>query len=187
MHHVALNEVRKQVRAYNTQFWDCRIGAVNTALAKKLYYDTLPQFAQSFLDMISAQEQCHCAMLPIRPRSELAEKIAAFHEKALRDSFIAWLACQPLIGEKMALATAIWGQHEDDPHSTIQGTLSEEFHQNQALAVILGLNPEVQELEKALSYQEKLLQILGLSDEDRILIGVDGIPCHVQDREKHNV
>ena len=41
MKHVALRELRKEVRDHNTSWWDCRIGVANTALAKKLYYDKL--------------------------------------------------------------------------------------------------------------------------------------------------
>jgi hypothetical protein len=177
MKHVALQELRKEKREYNTAWWDCRIGVNNTALAKKLYYNKLPKFAQKFLDTIHAQELCHCKMLDSLKPSQVAERIAEFHRKALEDSFIAWLACQPLIGEKMALATAIWGQHKDDPHATLQGAISEEFHQNQALAVLIALDPSVEELKKALAYQEKLLSILGINDEDRFFIGINGEIC----------
>ncbi len=187
MHHVALSETNKEKRPYNTSWWDCRIGATNTALAKRLYYDQLPDFAKKFLDTIHAQEQCHCTMLPTGPRSELAERIALQNERALRDSFIAWLACQPLIGEKMALATAIWGQHLDDPHSTIQGTLAEEFHQNQALVVMIALDPPLEELKKALKYQEEFLEMARVSTVDRVFFGADGEPCLIKEREKHNV
>jgi len=185
MKHVALRELRKEVRDHNTSWWDCRIGVANTALAKKLYYDKLPRFAQRFLDTIHAQELCHCRMLNSLKPSQVAERIAEFHRKALEDSFVAWLACQPLIGEKMALATAIWGQHRDDPHATLQGAISEEFHQNQALAVLVALDPPVEELKKALRYQEKLLQMLGVGEEDRVVIGANGEICTLVGWEAH--
>jgi hypothetical protein len=179
MHHVALQELRNINRDYNTAFWDCRIGATNTALAKKLYYDKLPKFAQRFLDTIHAQEICHCRMLASLAYSETAVRIAEFHKKVLEDSFVSWLACQPLIGEKMALATAIWGRHRDDPHATLQGALAEEFHQNQALAVMVALDPMIEELKKALQFQARLLEILQVNDEDRKVIGADGEICTI--------
>jgi hypothetical protein len=185
MKHVALQELRKEMREHNTAWWDCRIGAANTALAKQLYYDKLPRFAQRFLDTIHAQELCHCRMLGSLGPSKVAERIADFHRKALEDSFIAWLACQPLIGEKMALATAVWGQHRDDPHATLQGTLAEEYHQNQALAVLVALDPPVEELEKALRYQENLLSMLGIAEEDRKVVGADGEICALVGWDAH--
>jgi hypothetical protein len=166
MHHVALQELRNINRDYNTSFWDCRIGATNTALAKTLYYDKLPKFAQRSLDTIHAQEICHCRMLASLAYSEAAVRIAGFHQKVLENSFVAWLARQPLIGEKMALATAIWGRHSDDPHATLQGTLAEEFHQNQTLAVIVALDPP---------------------DEDKKLIGADGEICTIFGWEAHMI
>ncbi len=185
MHHVLVSGAPYSPITSNTEWWDCRIGVVNSSLAKKLWHDRLPEFAQRFLDIAHAQEVCHCSQKAGSPPSPLAERIAEFHRKALEKSFVAWLACQPLIGEKMALATAIKYRSESDPHSTIQGALSEEYHQSLALAVLVALDPSREELEFALKCQEEMLAMMGINDRDRNIIGADGEVCTVASRAYH--
>lgn len=172
---------------HNTQYYDCHIGARNTALAIDLYKDRLPTFAHDFLRIIHAQELCHCAQLPKRPRSPVADRIAEYHEGVLRRSFVEWLACQPLIGERMALAAAVYFGYDDDPHSTLQGGLSELYHQTLALSVLLMLGPTIGELHNAVEAQEGMFRIMGVTAEDRLLIGADGEVCTAPGREAHQV
>jgi hypothetical protein len=49
----------------------------------------------------------------------------------------------------------------------------------------VALDPPVEELRKALMYQEKLLQMLGVGEEDRVVIGANGEICTLVGWEAH--
>jgi hypothetical protein len=190
MHRIARMDY-DPVRGANTSAWDCRIGGKTTTLALRLFGHTVPSDVKRHMEAHHRQENCHCLMgIGLDMPKELAERIAAFHERVLRENgMLSYLACMPLGGERAALAQAIYHPRKTDPHSTLQGSLSEVWHQSLALldlVEIAELEP-VEKLETAVRHQEELARMLGCEPEDWILISADGEVCTKPGREAHQI
>lgn len=190
MHRIARMDY-DPARGANTSAWDCRIGGKTTTLALRLFGDKVPSSVKQHMEAHHRQENCHCLMgIGLDMPKDLADRIAAFHARVLEENgMLSYLACMPLGGERAALAQAVYHPRETDPHSTLQGSLSEVWHQSLALldlAAIAEAEP-VERLERAVKDQEDLARMLGCEEQDWRLIGADGEVCTAPGREAHQV
>jgi len=164
LHH-SIQHHRAQPNApANTSYFDCVIGSRLSMLALQLVPESAPPAVHDFLVRHHQHEMCHCAMATSKVPAELADRIAAFHERVLRESgWAAYLACMPLTGERMALGTAFALRNDDDPHTTVKGFL-DEFHHTSYPLLLLGLFASPDELRRAAEAQEKFLGVLGIAE-----------------------
>ena len=171
----------------DSTYFDCVIGNKLTALALKKYVDAPCEV----IDYIKAQmlaEQCHCKIFESE-KSELAEGIARFHASVIEES--AWpsfLACMPLLGERMALTTAFClrnsSEQDRSSHTTDKGFLDEYWHTTAPL-VLISLYATDEELEQACKNQERFLERMRVPAE--IYDSTEPTRCVLAGREAHSI
>ncbi|GEM_PF-1330737 len=149
-----------KTKPHTTAYFDCVIGARVSRIANDLYPDA-PEPVRQFLKLHHLHELCHCTMerrpLPVH----IADKISDFVERVLREhGLVAYLAVAQLGGERSALGVALFGQFQDDPHTTVKGGLDEFYHATTPLLLIAYLNPSIEELETAIRDQEDFLRMM---------------------------
>lgn len=146
----------------DSTYFDCIIGNRLTHDALERYVDAPPEVR----DYITAQmtgEQCHCKIFSAE-RSEAAERIASFHLRVIAErNWPSFLACMPLLGERMALTTAFCLRNtpsqDRSSHTTEKGFLDEFWHTSAPL-VLLSLFATEGELELACRDQEGFLSLM---------------------------
>jgi hypothetical protein len=172
---------------HNTAYWDCVIGCRLSSKALELFEGKVPEPVGEFLRQHFSHESCHCCMGPSHVPSELAERVSRFHESIINEhGIISYLACMPLMGERMALATSMFHHYPDDPHATIVGGLDEFYHASTPLLLLAYMDPPIEKLELAIEDQEKFMTILGVTENDKMYPRVDGTLCTVKNWEAHN-
>ena len=175
---------------HNTSAWDCAIGLRNTTTALELYGKTVPEFVRNTLEIHLRQEKCHCCFKTKAMTEELAVKISDFHDRVLREhGLLSYLACMPLGGERAALAEAVFFHYPDDPHASLQGALSEVYHQTLAVIdlMILAEYNTLEKLKQAETDQREVMKMLRVEERDFLLLGADGDTCTKPTMEAHNV
>jgi len=184
MHRVA----RDADRPHNTAYWDCVIGCRVSSMALEFFKDRVPDRIYNFLEVHFTHEACHCCMGPSIVPAEIADRISNFHQQLIREhGIVSYLACMPLMGERMALAGSLFHHFKDDPHATVVGGLDEFYHTSTPLLLLSYLNPTVEELQLALDDQERYMRQFGVKEEDRKYPRIDGTLCTVKGTEEHNI
>ena len=146
----------------DSTYFDCVIGNRLTALALQKYKDA-PQEVIEYIQVQQVGEQCHCKIFNAE-RSEIAERIALFHSKVIEESnWPSFLACMPLLGERMALTTAFCLKNTElqdrNSHTTDKGFLDEYYHTSQPL-ILLSLFASEEDLKEALFAQQRFLDLM---------------------------
>jgi hypothetical protein len=150
----------------DSTYFDCVIGNRLTFEALRKYKDA-PEPVIDYIESQSLAEQCHCRIFYTQ-RSELAERIAGFHLRIIaQKNWPSFLACMPLLGERMALTTSFClknGPEQDrSSHTTDKGFLDEFWHTTAPL-VLLSLYATEEELEQACIDQETFLSTMKVSE-----------------------
>jgi hypothetical protein len=195
MHRVARRAGKNAGGNHNTSYFDCVIGNRITSMALEIFEDQVPTIVYDFIINHHSHEVCHCCMGPSYTPSEFADKIASFHQKIMKEhGIVSYFACMPLLGERIALATAFFGRNEDDPHTTVTGFLDEFYHCTTPLILLASLDPTEEHLRLAISDQEEFLRMSGVTDEDRTFPRTRSNRssyrmeyCTVRGRDEHNV
>ena len=168
----------------NTAYFDCHIGSRITAMAKKEFAGKVPFPIEQYITKHQVAEQCHCVMFKPLVPSDLADRIAGFHEIIIMDhGWVSWLCCMPLLGERTALASAIFERKGNDPHATDKGALDEYYHTTYPL-VLISLYATEQELEIAIKDMKKFLKILRTNGET-YYDATNPYVCHNYGRDAH--
>jgi hypothetical protein len=173
----------------DSTYFDCVIGNRLTALALQKYKNA----PQEVIDYIHAQamgEQCHCRIFPA-DKSDIAERIAQFHSRIIEENnWPSFLACMPLLGERMALTTAFCLKNTElqdrNSHTTDKGFLDEYFHTSQPL-ILLSLFASEEELEQALVSQQKFLDVMHVPSDIYDASDPWTERCTLQGREAHEI
>lgn len=172
----------------DSTYFDCVIGNRLTALALKKYVDAPPEVAEYIRAQMSA-EQCHCRVFRTE-KSDLAERIAQFHSKIIEEkNWPSFLACMPLLGERMALTTAFClkntERQDQSSHTTDKGFLDEYHHTSQPL-ILLSLFATEADLEEALKSQQFFMDAMRVPK--KIYDASDWCEtCRLQGRSAHEV
>jgi hypothetical protein len=177
----------------NTSYFDCVIGNRITSMALEIFEGKVPETVYSFIKNHHSHEVCHCRMGPSYVPVDFAERVALFHRRIMAEhGIVSYFACMPLLGERMALATAFFGRSDDDPHTTIVGFLDEFYHCTAPLVLLALLGPTEEQLRQAIKDQEEFMNLCGVIEMDKLfprthLSESDLEYCTVQGREHHNV
>jgi hypothetical protein len=171
----------------DSSYFDCVIGNRLTALALQKY-TTAPQEVIDYIQVQMAGEQCHCRIFR-SDKSEIAERIAQFHSRVIEESnWPSFLACMPLLGERMALTTAFCLKNTElqdrNSHTTDKGFLDEFWHVSSPL-VLLSLYASEDDLEEAIAHQENFLKIMHVPED--IYDPSQPMKCHLEGRQAHEV
>jgi hypothetical protein len=146
---------------HNDSYFDLRIGQATTQLAYSLYKGKVPPLVEEFLKKHHEDESIDAKMFLPYKRNEMADKIAEYHQKILREhGLVSYFACMPLFGERMSLAEAHYHRYEDDPHATKEGFIREFWHCTTPLILIPQLEPTEDQLKQALEDQSKFIERL---------------------------
>jgi hypothetical protein len=195
MHRVARRAGNNAGGNHNTSYFDCVIGNRITSMALEMFRGKVPDVVYNFIKNHHSHEVCHCCMGPSYTPAEFAERVATFHQKIMREhGIVSYFACMPLLGERIALATAFFGRNDDDPHTTVTGFLDEFYHCTTPLVLLASLDPTEEELRKAISDQEEFLKMSGVTEEDRMYPRIHSEEsstaveyCTIRGRDAHNV
>lgn len=171
----------------DSSYFDCVIGNRLTALALKKYFDA-PHEVVDYIEAQMIGEQCHCRIFEAE-KSELAERIAQFHSKIIEQSnWPSFLACMPLLGERMALTTAFCLRNTEgqdrSSHTTDKGFLDEYWHTTAPL-VLLSIYASEKDLEQACEDQEKFLQIMHVPEG--VYNASEPLKCLLAGRDAHSI
>jgi hypothetical protein len=146
--------------SHNTSYFDLKIGMATTKMALELYKGKVPRLVEQFLQEHYEQETYHATMFELK-KDELADNIGNYHQRILKNhGLISYLACMPLLGERMALAEAFYFHYSDDPHAAKDGFWQEFVHSSTPLILISMLEPSLEELEQALHDQTEFLELV---------------------------
>jgi hypothetical protein len=173
----------------DSTYFDCVIGNRLTALAMQKYAEA-PSEVIEYIHSQALGEQCHCKIFPAE-NSEIAERIAQFHTRIIEsNSWPSFLSCMPLLGERMALATAFClkntGLQDRNSHTTDKGFLDEYYHTSQPLN-LLALYATEEELEQALRSQEKFLDLMHVPIDIYDATDPGAERCTLQGRQSHEI
>jgi hypothetical protein len=171
----------------DSTYFDCIIGNRLTAEALKRYSDA-PHEVLEYITMQMMGEQCHCKVFPAE-RSEIAERIAGFHLKIIAErNWPSFLACMPLLGERMALTTAFCLRNTPEQnrssHTTDKGFLDEYWHTSAPLVLLSLFAPE-EDLEQACRDQESFLAAVKASHG--LYDATSPTRCNLSGREAHAI
>lgn len=171
----------------DSSYFDCVIGNRLTSLALKKYTDA-PAEVREYISAQMLAEQCHCKIFD-PTKSELAERIASFHARIIESrSWPSFLACMPLLGERMALTTAFCLKNTDaqdqSSHTTDKGFLDEYWHTTAPL-VLLALFATEGELEAAAADQEGFLGMMHVPEG--IYNPAEPERCESRGRQAHSI
>lgn len=171
----------------DSTYFDCVIGNRLTSAALKKYTDA-PHEVREYIAAQMLGEQCHCRVFD-PTKSDLAERIASFHSGIIESrNWPSFLACMPLLGERMALTTAFClkntERQDQSSHTTDKGFLDEYWHTTAPL-VLLALYATEEELETAAADQEGFLRTM------RVPAGIydPAAPgrCEARGRDAHTI
>ena len=183
---VALRSHEHKESKFNTAFFDCHIGSRITSMAKKEFTGKVPFPIEQYIKKHQTAEQCHCVMFKSSVPSDLADKIAGFHEVIIMThGWVSWLCCMPLLGERIALASAIFEHRDEDPHSTEKGTLDEYYHSTYPL-VLISLYATEEQLEVAIEDMKKFMKMIHGADMT-YYDATNPYVCHYYGREAHEL
>ncbi|HZY92430.1 MAG TPA: hypothetical protein VFG07_06635 [Thermoplasmata archaeon] len=173
-------------RPHNTSYFDCIIGARLARMAYDRFTDA-PEPVRNFLRLHHVHELCHCTMERRPVAQPLADRISGLLEKILNEhGLVAYLACAPLTAERSAFGVALFGQFNDDPHTTTKGGLDEFYHTTTPLLLLAYLAPSEEELEQALRDQGEVLQLMKVPSTGLYAPSLE-VRCTLAGREAHNV
>ena len=173
-------------RPHNTSYFDCVIGARLARLANDRFRDA-PEPVRAFLRLHHVHELCHCTMERRPVPQPLADRISGFLERVLlEDGLVPYLACAPLTAERSAFGVALFGQFDDDPHTTTKGGIDEYYHTTTPLLLLAYLAPSEAELQLALRDQEELLKMKKVPTSNLYAPSLE-VRCTAPGREAHNV
>lgn len=173
-------------RPHNTSYFDCVIGARLARIAYDRFKDA-PEPVRAFLRLHHVHELCHCTMERRPVPQPLADRISSYLERVLlEDGLVPYLACAPLTAERSAFGVALFGQFDDDPHTTTKGGIDEFYHTTTPLLLLAYLAPTVAELELAIRDQEGLLGLMQVPTSGLYAPSLE-VRCTLSGREAHNV
>jgi len=169
-----------------TSYFDCVIGARVARMAYDQYPDA-PEPVRQFLRLHHMHEICHCTMERNPVPAHIADRIAEFIMRILKEhGLISYLAVAQLTAERSAFGLAVFGQFQDDPHTTTKGAVDEFYHTTTPLLLLAYLNPTEAELELAIRDQLEFLKLVKVDLKDLYAPTIEK-RCTEPGREAHFV
>lgn len=173
-------------RPHVTSYFDCIIGARVARMAYDRFPDA-PEPVRQFLRLHHMHEICHCTMERNPVPAHIADRIAEFILKILKEhGLVSYLAVSQLTAERSAFGLALFGHFADDPHTTTKGAVDEFYHTTTPLLLLAYLNPSEAELEQAIRDQEEFLKLVKVDPKGLYAPTVE-LRCTEAGREAHNV
>jgi hypothetical protein len=169
-----------------TSYFDCIIGARVARMAYDRFTDA-PEPVRAFLRLHHMHEVCHCTMERNPVPAKIADRISEFLIGVMRDhGLVSYLACSQLTAERSAFGLALFGQFQDDPHTTTKGGIDEFYHTTTPLLLLAYMNPSEDELLTAIHDQEEFLKLVKVPSEGLYAPTLD-LRCTLAGREAHFV
>lgn len=173
-------------RPHVTSYFDCIIGARVARMAYDRFPDA-PEPVRQFLRLHHMHEICHCTMERNPVPAHIAERIAEFILRILKEhGLVSYLAVSQLTAERSAFGLALFGQFPDDPHTTTKGAVDEFYHTTTPLLLLAYLAPTEAELEQAIRDQEEFLKLVKVEPKALYAPTLEQ-HCTLAGREAHNV